>query len=147
MNILTFDIEEWYTYCSRSTEIDIKNSNRLEGYFDKLLEVLDQKKYTISFFVLGAIARSNPHVLHKIANAGHQIGCHSDTHQWLTNFSRAELFEDTNRAISSIEEIIGKKVVCYRAPAFSITEKNKWAFEVLHQFGIEYDCSIFPASR
>ena len=147
MNILTFDIEEWYTYGTGSGTIAIKSSSRLEGYLDQLLNLLEHKKYLATFFVLGAIARSHPHILKKIANAGHQIGCHSDIHQWLTNFNRADFFKDTNKAIFSIEEIIGKKVVCYRAPAFSITEKNKWAFEVLHQFGIEYDCSIFPADR
>jgi len=33
----------------------------------------------------------------------------------------------------------------YRAPAFSITERSTWAFEVLAKFGIEFDCSIFPS--
>ena len=28
-----------------------------------------------------------------------------------------------------------------------ITEKNKWAFEVLYELGITKDCSVFPAGR
>lgn len=35
----------------------------------------------------------------------------------------------------------------FRAPAFSIGKDNDWAFEVLVENGIEYDCSVFPASR
>jgi hypothetical protein len=35
----------------------------------------------------------------------------------------------------------------FRAPGFSITEKNLWAFEVLHELGIEIDSSVFPANR
>jgi hypothetical protein len=56
-------------------------------------------------------------------------------------------YQDTKKAIDVIEQIIGKKVTAYRAPAFSITENNKWAFEVLAELGIEYDCSIYPATR
>ena len=41
----------------------------------------------------------------------------------------------------------GKKIDTYRAPGFSITSNNLWAFEILHRLGIENDCSIFPASR
>ncbi len=35
----------------------------------------------------------------------------------------------------------------FRAPGFSITKKNIWAFEVLHELGIKIDSSVFPASR
>ena len=35
----------------------------------------------------------------------------------------------------------------FRAPGFSITEESLWAFEVLHELGIEIDSSIFPAGR
>ena len=35
----------------------------------------------------------------------------------------------------------------FRAPVFSITETNKWAFEVLYELGIEIDSSVFPARR
>jgi len=46
-----------------------------------------------------------------------------------------------------LEDITGEKVKMFRAPGFSITENNKWAFEVLYELGIEIDSSIFPAKR
>ena len=61
--------------------------------------------------------------------------------------TRQEFAEDTRIAVQEIENLIGKKVSSFRAPAFSIGKDNDWAFEVLAENGIEYDCSVFPASR
>ena len=61
--------------------------------------------------------------------------------------NRADYKEDLSRCIKSLEDITGKKVVSYRAPGFSFKKENIWAFEVLHELGIKYDSSIFPAPR
>lgn len=88
-----------------------------------------------------------PDVLKKIANAGHEIGSHSNKHLWVNKMTRQEFAEDTRIAIGEIENLIGRKVKSFRAPAFSIGKNNDWAFDVLAENGIEYDCSIFPANR
>ena len=49
--------------------------------------------------------------------------------------------------LKTLEDISGDKVKMFRAPSFSITEKNKWAFEVLHELGIEFDSSVFPSLK
>ena len=93
------------------------------------------------------MATDFPNVIRQIAEKGHEVGCHSNTHQWLNKMTREEALEDTRTAVDSIEQVIGQKVVSYRAPAFSIGESNKWAFEVLKECGIDCDASVFPASR
>jgi hypothetical protein len=55
--------------------------------------------------------------------------------------------EDTSSALNEIEQIIGEKVIMYRAPAFSITKQTPWAFEILNELGITHDASIFPAKH
>lgn len=145
MNILSIDLEEWFLY--KNLLNDKKTQVRLEEYLDTTLRLLELKSIRATFFVLGSIARTYPNIITKILNFGHEIGCHSDTHKWLTEFTPTQFDDDTKRAISSIEEVTGEKVLSYRAPAFSITPNNKWAFEILYKYGIEYDCSIFPASR
>ena len=140
MNILTFDIEEWF----------LENESRHKEY-DRLLktvlDLLDEKNIKATFMCLGKIAQNHPHVVKAISDRGHEIGCHSDTHEWLTSFSPKQLRNDTHDAITRLEDICGNKVVSYRAPAFSIGESNKWAFEILAENGIERDTSIFPAKR
>ena len=146
MNILTFDIEEWYqekvyfgNHCERYKEYD--------HYLDKILETLDERGFKATFFCLGGMATEFPDVVKKIAENGHEIGCHSFKHVWLNKMSLEELREDTKSAVDALEQCIGKKVVSYRAPAFSISKENKWAFEVLGEIGIKIDASIFPAER
>ena len=71
----------------------------------------------------------------------------TDTAAALNKMTEEECREDTRRAVDSLEQCIGEKVVSSRAPAFSIGESNKWAFEILAENGIERDASVFPAAR
>lgn len=146
MNILTFDTEEWFTekeYHSANTE----RYKIYDKYLKSILELLEEQNLKATFFCVGGLATYFPQVVKSIAEKGHEIGCHSNTHQWLSSFDRRGLYYDTYDAIASLEDLIGKKVVSYRAPAFSIGENNKWAFEVLAECGIERDASIYPSVR
>lgn len=143
MRILSFDLEEFTLYPKQR----LGEVRPLYELLDRVLDLLDQKSIKATFFCLGEIARECPEVIRNIDSRGHSIGCHSDRHVWLTEFSPDELYKDTRIAVDSLEQILGRKVVTYRAPAFSIGEKNKWAIEVLAKCGIEIDCSIFPAAR
>lgn len=146
MNILTFDTEEWFLekfyLGDRSDKYSI-----YDFYFKSILDLLDERKIKATFFCVGGLATHYPEVVREIADKGHEIGCHSNTHLWLNTFNYDELKEDTMTAIKSLEDVFGLKVVSYRAPAFSIGEKNKWALEVLAECGIERDASIYPAVR
>lgn len=146
MNVLSYDIEEWY--------IEKKfNGGRKEKYMEydvylhRILDLLDKHSIKATFFCVGGIAIDFPYVVKEIAQRGHDIGCHSNEHIWLTKMTPIQLREDTKAAIAALENCCGKKVVSYRAPAFSIGEDNKWALEILAECGIERDSSLFPAKR
>lgn len=146
MNILTFDIEEWYLekayFGAKETKYQAYDS-----LLEDILSKLDEANIEGTFFCVGKLANYFPQVVRKISDAGHEIGCHSDAHQWLNKMTYQQALEDTHSAVDSLEQCIGKKVNSYRAPAFSIGSENKWAFEVLAENGITCDASIFPASR
>ena len=146
MNILTFDIEEWYLEkaCFGNHK---ENYARYDKYLNAIFDILDERGFRATFFCVGGMATDFPNVVKLIAAKGHEVGCHSNTHQWLNKMSQKEAFEDTRTAVDALEQCIGQKVVSYRAPAFSIGENNKWAFEVLAECGIERDSSVFPAAR
>ena len=140
MNLLTFDIEEWYIYNKeRHTEFDY--------YLESILSKLEERQIRATFFCVGEMGRISPEVIRKIQTQGHEIGCHSNRHTWLNKMTEAECREDTRCAVDSLEQCIGEKVKSYRAPAFSIGESNKWAFEIIAENGIERDASVFPAAR
>ena len=146
MNILTFDIEEWYLekhfFGDRQQRYDI-----FDRYLHSILDLLDECGTKATFFCIGGLAREFPDVVRLIDGRGHDIGCHSDSHTWLNKMTPAECLADTHKAVDSLQQCIGRKVDSFRAPAFSIGAGNKWAFEVLAECGIEYDASIFPAVR
>ena len=146
MNILTFDIEEWYL--EKKYHGDHPERFKIfDGYLERILNLLDDRNLKGTFFCVGGMGKEFPEVIRKIESHGHEIGCHSYRHTWLNKMSREEVMEDTRIAVDALEQCIGKKVKSYRAPAFTIGESNKWAFEVLSECGIHRDASVFPAER
>lgn len=146
MNVLTFDIEEWalakaggYGTPARYAEYG--------GYLNRILDALDEHGFRGTFFCTGMMGTDFPDVVKLIHSRGHEVGCHSFKHTWLNKMTKEEVSEDTRIAIDALEQCIGQKVKSYRAPAFSIGKDNKWAFEILTQYGITCDASIYPAER
>ena len=151
MKILTFDIEEWFHILDNSST---KTHNewvnfevRIHENTERILTFLIENKLKATFFVLGWIAEQYPDVVKKIHDCGFEIGSHTHMHQLMYNQSRTEVAEDLKKSIDVLENITSKKISCFRAPGFSITEKNKWVFDILYENGIRKDSSIFPATR
>lgn len=146
MKIITFDIEEWYL---RQEKYGSEKSKylKLDGTLKTILDLLERRNIKATFFCLGGMARDFPEVVMSIKQHGHEIGCHSNEHRWLNKMSINDVKEDTRISIDILEQCVGQKIKSYRAPAFSIGESNKWAFEILVENGIENDASIFPLNR
>lgn len=148
MNILTFDIEEWF-HCDFISGDESWNNYEVRIYrnTDFILDTLSKYNRKGTFFILGWVAEKHPEIVRKIQKEGHEIGCHSMKHELVHRFAPDEFRLDTQIAIDKIEQITGEKVIMYRAPAFSITKDTPWAFEILHELGITHDASIFPANH
>lgn len=146
MNILTFDIEDWYNcdFISGDFEWD-KHEVRIYEGVRRILEELDKRKLKGTFFCLGWLAENHPSIIKEIADKGHEIGCHSYQHELAHRFTEEEFVADTMKAKTLIENVIGKPVRIFRAPGFSITKNNTWALKALADMGFDYDCSMFPA--
>lgn len=146
MNILSYDIEEWYIE-KKFNGARQEKYKVYDAYLHHILDLLDEHNIKATFFCVGGIATDFSYVVEEISARGHDIGCHSNEHTWLTKMTQNQLREDTRTAIAALEDCCGQKVVSYRAPAFSIGEDNKWALEILAECGIERDSSLFPAKR
>lgn len=151
MNILTFDIEDWFHILGNNSTKNVNDwknfPSRIHRNMDLIFNLLENSNAKASFFVLGWIAEKYPEIVIQIKKRGYEIGSHTHTHQLVYEQTKNEFFQDVDRSIKTLEDITGDKVNMFRAPGFSITEKNKWAFEILFKLGIEIDCSVFPASR
>lgn len=151
MKILTFDIEEWFHILDHPGTQSVQSwqnfPSRLKSGVETILEMLTESKQKATFFCLGWVAEKHPDVIRTIDNAGFHIGTHSYAHQLAYTQNPREFREDLKRSLGILQDITGKTIDCYRAPGFSITSENLWAFEILIEEGIKLDCSLFPANR
>lgn len=148
MNILTFDVEEWFhllDFDATRTEAEWgKYEVRIYENVDRILDILECTNTKATFFIIGWVAKTYPDVVKKIA-AKYQIGSHTMNHQLVWQQTPEEFRNDVESSVKLLQDITGQPVECFRAPGFSIRESEAWAFEILADLGIKYDCSIFPA--
>lgn len=148
MNILTFDIEDWYCHDNYSQDFNwSKHEVRIYEPLYRILEFLDEQNVKGTFFCLGWLAENHPKLITEIAKRGHHLGCHSYQHQLAYRFNKQEFYNDTYKAKSLLEDISGIEVNAFRAPSYSITRNNIYAFEALCELGFKYDSSVFPIKR
>ncbi len=148
MNILTFDVEEWFHLLdndsTRSEEEWKQYPVRIYENMERIFHILDDTNTKATFFVVGWIAKTYPDVVKRIAEK-YEIGSHTMNHQLVWEQSRSEFKEDVSSSIKLLEDITGKAVKYFRVPGFSIRESETWAFDIIKECGIEIDCSVFPA--
>jgi polysaccharide deacetylase family protein (PEP-CTERM system associated) len=151
MNILTFDIEDWFHILdndSTKTAVEWQHyESRIHANMERIFGLLNQTKVMATFFCLGWIVEKYPDVIKAIVAQGYEVGTHTTMHQLVYDQNPKIFAGDLEHSIKTLEDIAGKKVRCFRAPGFSVREDNRWVFDVLVSHGIEIDCSIFPAQR
>lgn len=140
----TVDVEEWY-HPIRFYRNTGAPPSRLRVGMDRLLGLLDAHGVRATFFWVGETARAHPRLVRRLADAGHQTGCHSLRHDRMVYDLHPDAFRaDTAQALDILQQLTGGAVRAYRAPCFSITRASLWALEVLAELGITVDSSIFP---
>lgn len=83
---------------------------------DSILETLSKHNVHITFFMVGDFVNKNEEAVKKVANAGHEIGNHSDTHPHINQLSLEKNIEQIQNCSKKIEQITGKKTTLYRGP-------------------------------
>ena len=150
-NVFTVDLEDWFNFEFGGFKAPIDSwsslENRVESVTQKLLDILNESQTTATFFILGWIAERYPVLVQTIADAGHEIGCHTYCHHHIMNAGPEAFRDDLKKAKHALQDATGKDVKSFRAPSFSIDFSSEWAFEILAEEGFVYDSSIFPAKR
>jgi polysaccharide deacetylase family protein (PEP-CTERM system associated) len=148
LNALTFDIEEYFQVEAFKTSIAFEDwegfPSRVAASTHRLLDLLESRRVTATFFVLGWVAERHSTLLRRIHDAGHEIACHGQAHRAIIAMTPDEVRTDVRRAKQAIEDAIGTSILGFRAPTFSVVRQTMWALDILAEEGFTYDSSIFP---
>jgi polysaccharide deacetylase family protein (PEP-CTERM system associated) len=148
LNAISVDVEEYFHAANLETVVGPaqwwRQESRVEASTDIVLELFSRLGIRGTFFVLGHSARRHPQMVKKIAVAGHEIASHGYGHRLAYTQQQKQFFRDVHRTKRLLEDLTGNEVIGYRAPNFSITDKNPWAYDTLIEAGYRYDSSRYP---
>jgi polysaccharide deacetylase family protein (PEP-CTERM system associated) len=150
-NAISIDVEDYFHVAALAEKISPDNWDsfqcRVERNTNNLLDLFDEFHVKGTFFVLGWVAERYPQLVKKIHEQGHEIASHGYSHQLIYTQSPEVFKKETIKSKQILEDIIQEPVVGYRAASYSITEKSKWAIDILVEAGFKYDSSIFPVKH
>jgi polysaccharide deacetylase family protein (PEP-CTERM system associated) len=147
-NALTVDVEDYFQVSAFEPYIPRSDWDhrecRVERNVHRILDLFDQHGVRATFFTLGWVAQRYPGLVREIAARGHEVASHGYGHQRASDLDPPSFMADISRAKQLLEDTSGQAVAGYRAPSFSIGERNLWAFDCLAEAGYRYSSSIYP---
>lgn len=135
----TFDLED--------SRPDARYPKRFCLMTEKVLAQLGEHGALGTFFVVGKVAEEEPELIKRISALGHEIAFHSYQHTPLDLVTPENFFRQTQNSKAYIEDLIGKQVLGFRAPVFSLTASTHWVTDVLLKLGFLYSSSVLPAAN
>ncbi|WP_036193129.1 XrtA system polysaccharide deacetylase [Marinobacter daepoensis] len=147
-NALTIDVEDYFQVAALAEAVRYDDWSsmeyRVEANTDRILAVFDQAGVKATFFTLGWVAERSPELVRRIAAHGHEVASHGYSHQLIYNQTPDVFEEETRRSKGILEDILGTPITGYRAASYSITNRSRWALDILAEQGFTWDSSIFP---
>ncbi|HHY15755.1 MAG TPA: polysaccharide deacetylase family protein [Firmicutes bacterium] len=90
-----------------------------------ILDILKSRDIKATFFVLGENVKKHPEIIHRINEAGHQIGNHSKTHSDLRNLTNEEILKtELDPTSHLIEAITGTYPKFMRPPYGALRDES-----------------------
>lgn len=109
-----------------------------------LLDELAKNDAKATFFVVSELTNTHADLVSQIAEEGHEIASHTQSHRLLTEHSTTERRLELAESRTRLEEVTGATVEGFRAPAFDIGDAH---FNILTDTGYTYDSSVAPCRR
>jgi polysaccharide deacetylase family protein (PEP-CTERM system associated) len=130
--------------------LSLRERERLGGrvveQMQRLVTMLRAASQGGTFFVLGEVAEQYPDLVQRLAQDGFELGLHGYHHHLVYEQGKEAFRRETLAAKVMLEKIGKRKIVGFRAPSWSITQKSLWALRILADMGFQYDSSILPAT-
>ncbi len=151
VNAMSVDVEEYFQVGAFEDSIKRSNWSQLESRVayntGLVLDLFAQKGVKSTFFTLGWVAERQPALIRRIVEEGHELASHGYEHDRVHTLTPTQFASDLIKTKKILEDIGGAEVVGYRAPSFSIGERNLWALETLAAQGYRYSSSVYPIAH
>jgi polysaccharide deacetylase family protein (PEP-CTERM system associated) len=148
VNAMSVDVEDYFQVSAFDNIVARatwdQQESRVVVNTRRLIDLFAQSGVTATFFVLGWVAERFPALVREIADGGHEIASHGYNHQLAYTLTPEQFRGDVRAAKQRLEDTVGRPVLGYRAPSYSIVKSNLWALDILIEEGYAYDTSIFP---
>jgi len=112
----------------------------------RVLEFITRIGVRGTFFIVGTVARQFPDLVREIARTGHEVAFHGHDHTPLDLDEPLKFSRETRDGKRFLEDLIGRRIVGYRAPIFSLIRGTAWCADHLAELGFTYSSSILPAA-
>lgn len=102
----------------------------------RLLALFDAAGVRATFFTTGDVARKHPDVIERIVAAGHELGCHGDTHTRFSALDEAGAERELRDATATLRRFA--EVTSFRAPNLDLPAQH---VPLLARHGFRLDSS------
>lgn len=106
---------------------------------DTLLKILEDKKVKTTFFLVGNWVDKYSDSVKKIAQKGHDVENHSDTHAHLPQLSKEGMLKEIKDCNDKIEALTGKRPTLFRPPYGDYDNNVVTATNSLDMYCVQWD--------
>ena len=138
----TFDLDAETLWMARGVTEPVTLSQGRFGVLDalpRILELLRQTAVRASFFVPAWVAEHYPDAVRAVVKDGHELGCHGDEHERVSELDAAREEKILARSLEVLMRLGGRRPVGYRAPAWQFSERT---LGLVTRHGFQYSSNM-----
>ena len=129
-----YSVEREQKMCSVSFDAAWGNEDTQE-----LMDILDKYSVKTTFFVVGEWVDQFPESVRALAEAGHEIMNHSDTHPHFPQLSPEDMTRELNACSDKIEAITGVRPILFRPPYGDYDDKVVSTARAAGMYAVQWD--------
>src|SRR5713101_6865362 len=138
----TFDMDAETLWMARDIHEPVALSQGRFGPIEalpRILALLEKAEVRASFFIPAWVASHYADAVRAIASAGHEIGCHGDLHERVSDLDPKQEEAILEKSLEVLTPLAGRRPVGWRAPAWQLSAKS---LELVAKHGFEYSSNM-----
>src|SRR2546422_8679009 len=138
----TFDLDAETLWMARGVHEPLRRPRGRFGAVEplpRILALLEKVDVRASFFIPAWVASHYPDAVRAIAKAGHEIGCHGDEHERVSDLDPKQEEAILTKSLETLTPLCGRRPVGWRAPAWQL---SACSLDLVAKHGFEYSSNM-----